>query len=77
MCDVKYNISQNHVSTNQISSPIVDDGYTEEIARYNKEIEDLGNPSWLDVPWLFSECYMYRYEQESVRNNPSQTKLTR
>ncbi|GJN86308.1 hypothetical protein PLIIFM63780_009887 [Purpureocillium lilacinum] len=42
-------------------SPIeVDDGYPEEIAAYNKEIQDLGNPSWLDVPWLFSECYMYR-----------------
>ncbi|EFY92047.1 hypothetical protein J3458_019036 [Metarhizium acridum] len=41
-------------------TPIVDDGYPEEIARYNKEIEQLGNPTWLDVPWLFSECYMYR-----------------
>ncbi|KAM4064520.1 protein-glutamate O-methyltransferase C1393.13 [Hirsutella rhossiliensis] len=41
-------------------SPIVDDGYPRETAAYNKEVEDLGNPSWLDVPWLFSECYMYR-----------------
>lgn len=40
--------------------PIVDDGFPDEIAAYNREIEDLGNPSWLDVPWLFSECYMYR-----------------
>ncbi|KAG5938160.1 hypothetical protein E4U59_003974 [Claviceps monticola] len=41
-------------------SPIVDDGFPEEIARYNKEIQDLGNPTWFNVPWLFSECYMYR-----------------
>ena len=27
---------------------------------YNDEIEARGNPSWLDVSWLFSECYMYR-----------------
>lgn len=46
------------VSTN--CSPIVDDGFPDEVATYNKELEDLGNPSWLDVPWLFSECYMYR-----------------
>ncbi|PNY29702.1 Protein-glutamate O-methyltransferase [Tolypocladium capitatum] len=41
-------------------SPIADDGYPDEVAAYNKEIADLGNPSWLHVPWLFSECYMYR-----------------
>ncbi|PHH90636.1 hypothetical protein CDD83_3041 [Cordyceps sp. RAO-2017] len=41
-------------------SPLVDDGFPDEIAAYNKEVEGLGNPSWLDVPWLFSECYMYR-----------------
>jgi len=41
-------------------TPIVDDGYSAEVAAYNKEIEQLGNPSWHAVPWLFSECYMYR-----------------
>jgi damage-control phosphatase, subfamily III len=40
--------------------PIVDDGFTEEVAAYNKEIEERGTPNWFDVPWLFSECYMYR-----------------
>ena len=40
--------------------PIVNDQYPEEVEAYNKEIEQRGNPSWLDVPWLFSECYMYR-----------------
>jgi hypothetical protein len=37
-----------------------DDGYPEEIAAYNKEIEALGNPTWQNVLWLFSECYLYR-----------------
>ncbi|KAK5996105.1 Damage-control phosphatase [Cladobotryum mycophilum] len=39
-------------------TPIVDDGYPDEVAAYNKEVEDLGNPSWFQVPWLFSECYI-------------------
>ncbi|KOS22477.1 UPF0364 protein [Escovopsis weberi] len=41
-------------------TPLVDDGFSQEIAMYNKELEALGNTSWLDAPWLFSECYMYR-----------------
>ncbi|PFH61726.1 hypothetical protein XA68_16447 [Ophiocordyceps unilateralis] len=41
-------------------SPLEDDGFPDETAAYNKELEGLGNPSWLDVPWLFAECYMYR-----------------
>ena len=43
-----------------MSSPIPKDQYPEEVDAYNKEIEQRGNPSWLDIPWLFSECYMYR-----------------
>lgn len=53
--NLKYEVLHDRVLTF-----IVDDGYPEEIARYNKEIEDLGNPTWLNVPWLFAECYMYR-----------------
>uniref|UniRef100_A0A8H7KFW5 Sugar phosphate phosphatase n=1 Tax=Bionectria ochroleuca TaxID=29856 RepID=A0A8H7KFW5_BIOOC len=41
-------------------TPIVNDEFPDEIAAYNKEIQDRGNPSWLDVTWLFAECYMYR-----------------
>lgn len=46
--------------TGEKLSPLVDDGFAEEIGAYNKEIEQLGTPSWHAVPWLFSECYMYR-----------------
>ncbi|CAG9993979.1 unnamed protein product [Clonostachys byssicola] len=41
-------------------TPIVNDEFPDEVASYNKEIQDRGNPSWLDVTWLFAECYMYR-----------------
>ncbi|PTB63421.1 DUF89-domain-containing protein [Trichoderma citrinoviride] len=41
-------------------TPIPDDGFSEEVAAYNKELEQLGTPSWFQVPWLFAECYMYR-----------------
>lgn len=40
-------------------TPIRDDGLPD-VAIYNKELEQLGNPSWLNVSWLFSECYLFR-----------------
>lgn len=39
--------------------PLEDDGGAD-IAGYNKQIEQLGNPTWHNVAWLFSECYLYR-----------------
>lgn len=27
---------------------------------YNKLLEQLGSPTWFNVPWLFAECYLYR-----------------
>ena len=40
-------------------SPLNDDGGPD-IAGYNKQLEQLGSPKWFSVPWLFSECYLYR-----------------
>jgi hypothetical protein len=41
-------------------TPIPDDGESD-VATYNKELEALGTSNWHSVPWLFSECYLYRY----------------
>jgi hypothetical protein len=54
-------------------SPLLDDGQPD-IAGYNKELEQLGTPSWFNVPWLYAECYLYRYVQQfrisSISNQP-------
>ena len=42
--------------------PLVDDGKPD-ISDYNKELESLGGPKWFSVPWLFAECYLYRYDE--------------
>ncbi|KAI9036534.1 damage-control phosphatase ARMT1 family protein [Aspergillus affinis] len=39
-------------------TPLYDDG-SAEIADYNKELGQR-NPSWLNVFWLYGECYLYR-----------------
>lgn len=39
--------------------PIRDDGFPD-VDIYNRELEQLGNPSWLSVNWLYSECYLFR-----------------
>jgi damage-control phosphatase, subfamily III len=41
-------------------TPLPDDGLPD-VDGYNRELVERGNPQWLDVPWLFSECYLYRY----------------
>lgn len=40
-------------------SPLEDDGKVD-IASYNDELKELGNPKWFSAPWLFAECYLYR-----------------
>jgi len=40
-------------------TPIVDDGESD-VTAYNEELAALGKAKWHSVPWLFSECYLYR-----------------
>lgn len=49
-------------------TPLSDDGFAD-VAGYNEELEQLGRPKWLNVSWLYSECYLYRSAKESSQNN--------
>ncbi|OCT54945.1 hypothetical protein CLCR_02902 [Cladophialophora carrionii] len=44
---------------NRVLGPIVDDGFPD-VKLYNDELNARGPPTWHDVEWLFSECYLYR-----------------
>lgn len=48
---------------------LVDDGKPD-ILSYNKELESLGSPKWFSVPWLFAECYLYRYNEWDSPTSP-------
>lgn len=52
---LKYEVQHDRALT-----PIRDDGLPD-VEGYNKELEQRGNPSWLNVSWLYSECYLFRY----------------
>ncbi|KAI9694244.1 MAG: hypothetical protein M1820_009102 [Bogoriella megaspora] len=54
LAKLKYELQHDRQMT-----PLPEDGF-EDIAGYNKELEQRGPPKWLDVSWLYSECYLYR-----------------
>jgi hypothetical protein len=50
---------QTEIINNVELSPLDDDG-SSDIAAYNQQLNDLGGVTWLNCPWLYGECYMYR-----------------
>ena len=54
LASLKYELQHN-----RILSPIPDDGFPD-VKLYNDELEARGPPTWHNVEWLFSECYLYR-----------------
>lgn len=70
--DIKKNIEQNKALTyvpllqepksrdSRRLRPLQDDGKPD-IQEWNKQLAAIGECSWVNCPWLFGECYMYRY----------------
>ncbi|KEZ46589.1 hypothetical protein SAPIO_CDS0398 [Scedosporium apiospermum] len=54
LASLKYEIQHDRQLT-----PIEDDGYLD-VSLYNDELAKLGPPTWLNVSWLYSECYLFR-----------------
>lgn len=71
--DIKKNIEQNKALTyvpfiqkpkrrdSRRLRPLLDDG-KHDILEWNKQLAAIGECSWANCPWLFGECYMYRYD---------------
>ncbi|RKF56096.1 Protein-glutamate O-methyltransferase SPCC1393.13 [Erysiphe neolycopersici] len=54
LAKLKYELQHDRVLTE-----LADDGQLDN-AEYNRELKAIGNPTWFNCPWLFSECYLYR-----------------
>ncbi|KAF3926125.1 hypothetical protein ABW21_db0209596 [Orbilia brochopaga] len=54
LAKLKYEVQHNRALT-----PLQDDGLPD-IPHYNTALEALEEPTWLNVSWLFAECYLYR-----------------
>ncbi|KAL2268907.1 hypothetical protein VTJ83DRAFT_3753 [Remersonia thermophila] len=55
LAQLKYELQHNRALT-----PLRDDGFPD-VAVYNDELARRGgNLTWLDAPWLFTECYLFR-----------------
>ncbi|GIJ90369.1 hypothetical protein Asppvi_009323 [Aspergillus pseudoviridinutans] len=47
------------IERNEPLKPLREDGVPG-IGDFNKQLNGIGSCSWLDCPWLFAECYLYR-----------------
>lgn len=68
---LRYNIEHNR-EIERMSAP-KDPKHTVEINEYNDELArlagELNTAKWHDMPWLFSECFMYRYVATLFENS--------
>ena len=55
----QFQILKQDMASNAILQPLPDDGEAD-IKDYNQELSELTENTWLSVPWLFAECYLYR-----------------
>ncbi|KAF4340144.1 DUF89 domain protein [Fusarium beomiforme] len=59
---ISLNRLREEITTDGQLWPLQDDG-SADIAAYNQFLLDMGPLTWLDCPWLYGECYLYRRVQ--------------
>lgn len=64
LAKLKYEVQHDRELT-----PIPDDG-ERDVHAYNEELAARGSSKWHSVPWLYAECYLYRYDVATMRIRP-------
>ncbi|GIC92550.1 damage-control phosphatase ARMT1 family protein [Aspergillus udagawae] len=59
---------QKRIEQNKPLTPLPDDGKLD-IQDWNKQLAAIGECSWINCPWLFGECYMYRSIQRILNSS--------
>ena len=55
LAKLKYEVQHNKNLT-----PLEEAGQPD-ISGYNKQLAELGSPTWMNAPCLFAACYLYRF----------------
>ena len=53
----------------ELTIRLIADDKQPNLMTYNEELRRMNRPTWRNVSWLYSECYLYRYPSRSSHAN--------